>query len=754
MSDTTTAKAETPGGSGYRAYVLFILIVVYTFNFIDRQIIGILSIPIQAELGLSDTQLGLMRGVSFAIFYSTLGVPIAMLADRTSRKWVIGIALTVWSAMTAVCGLAMNFWQLFFARMMVGVGEAGGVAPAYSLVSDYFPPEKRGRALAIYSFGIPIGSAVGIIFGGVVATLLDWRAAFIIVGLMGVVLAPIFLWTMKEPKRGGQDAPGVDVSPAPIGRVLTTLFTKPSFFFLALGAASSSMMGYGLFAWIPAFLVRSYDDQLPGFLSWMPDALIPDGAGPILYAAYFYGVVVLVGGLIGIWLGGALADKFGASSRAAYARVPAIAFLCVLPFFALGMLTDSLTLTFFIFIIPTALSLAWLGPVLSALQHIVPPNMRATASALFLLINNLVGIGIGDFVLGAMSDGLAAQFGEESLRYSILTGTAFYLFAAIMLFIASGYLKRDWVEAETPASAAPSVAAATESPEATLDAGFTEQHFTTADGLKIHYRDYPPTAAESGVPVLCLHGLTRNLKDFEDLAPRLAAEGRRVISATQRGRGGSDWDPQHERYNPAVYTQDMLALLDHLGIEKAVFIGTSMGGLMTMVASTMAPQRIERAVLNDIGPELDPAGIARIRSYAGKTEGRFESWQAAADAIRAINGMAFPKETDNAFWLDFANKTCREAEDGAIVLDYDPAIAKSVAEGGDTDVDLWPLFDGLKAIPTLVVRGGISDLLMVSTIEEMKRRKPDLQTVEVPDVGHAPFLTEAKAWTAIRTFLR
>lgn len=453
MSNTTTAPANSSTGAGYRAYVLFILIVVYTFNFIDRQIIGILSIPIQEELGLSDTQLGLMRGVSFAIFYSTLGVPIAMLADRVSRKWVIGVALTVWSAMTAVCGLAVNFWQLFLARMMVGVGEAGGVAPAYSLIADYFPPEKRSRALAIYSFGIPIGSAVGIIFGGVIATILDWRAAFIIVGLMGVVLAPIFIWSMKEPKRGGQDAPGADISPAPFGKVISTLLTKPSFIFLALGAASSSMMGYGLFAWIPAFLVRSYGDQLPGFLSWMPDALIPDGAGPILYAAYFYGVVVLVGGLIGIWLGGSLADKFGAKSRAAYARVPAIAFLCVLPFFVMGMLTNSLTLTFFILIVPTALSLAWLGPVLAALQHIVPPNMRATASAIFLLINNLVGIGIGDFVLGAMSDGLTARFGEESLRYSILTGTGFYFFAAIMLFIASGFLKRDWVEAAPAAPA-------------------------------------------------------------------------------------------------------------------------------------------------------------------------------------------------------------------------------------------------------------------------------------------------------------
>lgn len=283
---------------------------------------------------------------------------------------------------------------------------------------------------------------------------------------------------------------------------------------------------------------------------------------------------------------------------------------------------------------------------------------------------------------------------------------------------------------------------------------FTDDVFTPEDGLKLHYRVYEPVGETTGDPVLCLHGLTRNLKDFEDFAPHIAAMGRTVICASQRGRGGSDHDPQPERYSPAVYTQDMLGLLDHLKIDRAVFVGTSMGGLMTMVAATMAPQRIARAVLNDIGPELDPVGIGRIRAYAGKTEGRFESWQAAADAIRAINGIAFPKETGNAFWLDFARKTCRETADGTIVLDYDKAIAESVAEGGDVDVDLWPLFDAMKDIPTLLVRGEITDLLMMSTVDEMKRRKPDLEFVSVPDTGHAPFLTEPAALAKIRDFLK
>ncbi len=442
---TMTKDNSMEPTSAYRTLVLVLLVTVYTFNFLDRQIIGILSIPIQAELGLSDTQLGLMRGLSFALFYATLGVPIAMLADRFNRTWIMTIALTVWSAMTALCGLAQNFWQLFAARLMVGVGEAGGVAPAYSLLSDYFPPDRRGRAMAAYSFGIPIGSAVGIIFGGVIATILDWRWAFIIVGLMGVLLAPLFKLLMKEPVRGRYDPPGARVAPARFKEVILVLVKKPSFWTLSLGAASSSMMGYGLFAWLPAFFVRSWGNELGAAMSWLPSWMVPEGAGTLLYAGYFYGTIVLVGGILGIWLGGQLGDRFAAKGKGAYALVPAIAFLATTPFFAIGMLSDSILVSFFVFLIPTALGLAWLGPVLAAFQGIVPPNMRATASAVFLLINNLVGIGLGDLLLGAMSDGLAARFGEESLRYSILFGSCFYLIAALLLFISSKLIERDWI---------------------------------------------------------------------------------------------------------------------------------------------------------------------------------------------------------------------------------------------------------------------------------------------------------------------
>lgn len=406
-------------------YILAILILVYTFNFIDRQIIGILAVPIKEELSLTDGQLGLMGGLAFALFYTILGIPVAMLADKKNRTWIMTIALGLWSLMTAVCGLAQNFWQLAAARLGVGVGEAGGVAPAYSLISDFYPPEKRARALAVYSFGIPIGSALGIVFGGIIASYIDWRAAFFIVGIAGLILTPIFKMTVKEPKRGQFDSQAQNLEPAPITHVFRILLRKPSFWLISIGASCSSMMGYGIFFWLPSFLVRSFELTL-------------------LDASLFYGAILLVGGIIGIWLGGVYGDKFGQNNKSAYAIVPAIAFLITIPFYFFGVLTETLAITGALLIIPTAFGLAWLGPVISSVQHLVQPNMRSTASAMFLFINNLIGIGLGTYLIGKLSEYFSTEYGDESLRYAILAGTGFYLFAAIFFFAASKYLNDDW----------------------------------------------------------------------------------------------------------------------------------------------------------------------------------------------------------------------------------------------------------------------------------------------------------------------
>jgi MFS family permease len=417
----------------YRSYVLVALVIVYTFNFIDRQIVGILAVPIKAELQLSDSQLGMMGGLAFALFYTLLGIPIARLADKVSRIGIMTVALAVWSLMTAMCGFTHSFAQLFMARVGVGVGEAGGVTPAYSLICDYFPSKERARALSVYSFGIPIGSAVGIVLGGFITSLMSWRMAFFIVGLAGLMLTPLLKFTVREPARGALDPPRVDFdresgiasAPTLLG-VIAVLARRPSFWGLSLGAACASMMGYGLFFWAPSLLVRSFRLSL-------------------LQASLGYGALVLVGGLVGIWLGGVLADRYGEKRRAMYAFIPAVAFLATIPFYVAGVLSTTLWISFVVLLVPTALGLLWLGPVLAAVQHLVPADMRATASALFLFINNLIGIGLGTTLIGVVSDSMRMRFGVESLRYAILAGTGFYLMAAALLFMAGRKLARDWV---------------------------------------------------------------------------------------------------------------------------------------------------------------------------------------------------------------------------------------------------------------------------------------------------------------------
>jgi predicted MFS family arabinose efflux permease len=412
----------------YRVYVLLVLILVYTFNFIDRVIVGILAPPIQADLALTDRELGLLGGFAFALLYTSLGIPIARLADRCSRVWIVAGALAIWSGFTVACGFAQSFLQLFLARVGVGVGEAGGVAPAHSLVCDYFPPEQRARALGVYSFGVPIGSALGVVFGGVIASYVDWRAAFVAVGLAGLVLAPVLRGTVREPLRGQFDGPAARGEAASFTEVLRTLAGKPSFWGISLGASCASIMGYGLFFWLPSFFVRSH-------------------ALTLVQVSLWFGAITLLGGVAGIWAGSSLADRYGSRSRAAYALVPAVAFLISLPFLFAGALVSSATLSFLAFGILYALSLTWLGPVICAVQHLVAPSMRATASAIFLFINNLIGLGAGTLILGAISDAFAARFGADSLRYAMLCGAGFYALSAGLLVLASRRLARDWLEA-------------------------------------------------------------------------------------------------------------------------------------------------------------------------------------------------------------------------------------------------------------------------------------------------------------------
>lgn len=285
--------------------------------------------------------------------------------------------------------------------------------------------------------------------------------------------------------------------------------------------------------------------------------------------------------------------------------------------------------------------------------------------------------------------------------------------------------------------------------------GFEERVIATVDGLALYARDYPALAPVTGVPVICLHGLTRNSRDFDVIAPRIAALGRRVIAADMRGRGKSANDPDPAHYVPAVYAQDVLKLMDTLTIPQAVFVGTSMGGIITMLLAATAPDRIAASVLNDVGPKLSVEGLGRIASYVGHVV-PMANWQAAADAARETQREVFPDRRDDGdFWMAHARRTCRELEDGRVELDYDPHIALAFADF-DPEApppDMTPIFQALATKPILVVRGALSDVLPPATVALMRSMKADLDVAEIEHVGHAPTLDEAAAWDAILDFL-
>jgi predicted MFS family arabinose efflux permease len=415
-------NARTPVGPSPNL-VLALLLLAYIFNFLDRQILGILAGPIIADLKLSDAEFGAIAGLAFATLYAVMGVPLAMLADRTSRSRVVAASLVVWSGFTALCGTANSFLQLFLFRLGVGIGEAGGVAPSYALIADHFPPHKRARALAIFSLGVPLGLAAGTLTGAYLAAWIDWRAAFIVMGIAGIALAPVMLLVVRDkPRTATQKAH----SP-PLRSTFAILARKPSFWLMALASSFSSLAGYGLALWTPTILERSF-----GF--------------DLITRGQFLASIFLIGGTAGVFAGGWFADRLGQSDRAWYARLPAIAWLITAPMFALGLMASDPRLVWLLLLVPNALNILWLGPVTTAVQHLVLPAQRATASASFLLINNLIGLGVGPLLIGALSVAFKSRFGDEALRYAAVSVVAFYLLAAALMLLCVKRLRADWVE--------------------------------------------------------------------------------------------------------------------------------------------------------------------------------------------------------------------------------------------------------------------------------------------------------------------
>lgn len=405
--------------------VLALLLIAYIFNYLDRQILGILAGPIIGDLHLNDRQFGALSGPPFAILYSVLGIPFAYLADRTGRSRVIAGAVAFWSAFTALCGTAASFWQFFIFRMGVGIGEAGGVAPSYALIADYFEPRRRARALAVFSLGVPIGLALGTLLGAYIAHAISWRAAFFTMGIAGVLLAPVLVLVVRDPPRA--KAPDA----APIGQVFPMLARKPVFWLIAFAASSSSLCGYGLATWTPSVLERSFHLGL-------------------IERGEFMASVVFIGGCVGVFAGGWLADRFGTVDRGWYARLPAIAWLITAPTFAAGLMAPSLWLAWPLLLIPNALNIFWLGPVITAVQHLVPQRMRSTASASFLLINNLIGLGVGPYLIGSVSESLKKSYGAEALRYAAVGSTVFYLLASFLMFLCVSRLRSSWLDDHLP----------------------------------------------------------------------------------------------------------------------------------------------------------------------------------------------------------------------------------------------------------------------------------------------------------------
>ena len=401
-----------------RSWMIALLVIAYTLNFVDRQIAGILAEPIKHDLGLSDSQLGWLGGTAFALFYTVLAIPIARFADRSDRSVILTIGLALWSLATAICGLAQNFAQLFLARMSVGIGEAAGVAPAYSLLTDLYPAERRARAMALFSLGIPLGSALGVVFGGLIAARIDWRVAFIVLGIVGLFFAPAYKIGVKDPGHGQGE------TSASVGQVFALVARKPTFWLMSFAAGTGSLISYGLAFWIPSFLARSFHLEL-------------------VDRSLIFGAIQLVGGVAGVWLGGLVGDRVKRARPSAYALVPMVTYGLCLPAFLLAFSSHSIVFASLLFLIPTALSLAWLGPVIGAITGLVPPHMRATASAMFLFINNLIGLGLGTLVIGMVSDALTAQYGAEALRYSAMATTTLYIVSALLMALAALRIARD-----------------------------------------------------------------------------------------------------------------------------------------------------------------------------------------------------------------------------------------------------------------------------------------------------------------------
>lgn len=389
-----------------RHYALIVLTLAYTSSHVDRGIVNIVMQPIKNEFHVNDTLLGLMSGLAFAIFYATLGVPIAMWADRGNRRNIIALAVTVWSGMTAACGLASNFTHLLLARIGVGVGEAGSSPPSHSMIADLYPKESRSTAMAIYSVGVYVGAMIGLVLGGYIVQHYGWRVTFYAMGLPGLVIALLVRFTMKEPARGHADGIVHDAAlKSNLLHVIVHLWQTKSARHITIGLTLVSFVGYGGLIFGPSFFQRSL-------------GLSPQQVG------LFFGLIAgFVGGL-GALIGGFLADRLSKRDMRWNAWVIAVAKIVGMPLFIVFYMSSDLKLMIPVYIVSSILGAFYLGPSFAMIQSLTPLHMRALASAVMLFVLNFIALGFGPLTVGLLSDLLAPHFGQESLRWALF-GTSF-----------------------------------------------------------------------------------------------------------------------------------------------------------------------------------------------------------------------------------------------------------------------------------------------------------------------------------------
>lgn len=437
----TAARPAAPGPAlarpGARAWVVLgVLCFVYVLNFLDRQLLSILAKPIQDELGVSDGQLGLLGGLYFAMFYCILAIPVGWLADRTNRVKVLAFSCALWSAATAACGMASNYPQLAAARMMVGVGEAGGVPPSYAIIADYFPPGTRGTALSLFNMGPPIGQAIGVAFGASIAAAYSWRLAFVWVGVVGVATALVVWLFVREPRRGGLDpAPAPEkANPAPgsgpgFWATFRMFFADPVLLRVSLACAATQFITYATMNFTVLFLMREKGMSLDDVAVW-------------------YALVVLVGISAGMVVSGRLVDRLSPRGKTVYAYVPAAGLALAVPFFVGFIWAPGWALALVLLLLPIGLNYFYLSPAVTLVQEEVRPDQRVLSGALLLLVMNLVGLGLGPTYLGLASDLFRPAYPENSLQMAFYTLVPFYALAIGLFLWLAKALKRQRKEVE------------------------------------------------------------------------------------------------------------------------------------------------------------------------------------------------------------------------------------------------------------------------------------------------------------------